>query len=223
MKLCVNHHIVYHQSYDLGLINRIQSSSPNRYQEANLGGHWQQKMRAQNDLAMFMKTSGYSPLSSMKPMLVQMPVFVSVFLALRFVCDQVDSVLCAFNMATKKKNWTLFLQRNGQSARGEHEVWRPVLVHQPHYRRSILPSSLVQQPIIVGSGRFAKFLQLRFCLLLTVFRFEKSIWLSTKRPLPCRWSLAWSLCPLQKWKGNRNGSWEPFRSLCSLFSASSLG
>ena len=108
MKLCVNHHIVYHQSYDLGLINRIQSSLPNRYQEANLGGHWQQKMRAQNDLAMFMKTSGYSPLSSMKPMLVQMPVFVSVFLALRFVCDQVDSVLCAFNMATKKKNLTLF-------------------------------------------------------------------------------------------------------------------
>jgi len=54
-----------------------------KYQEASLGGNWQQKMRAQNDLAMFMKSSGYSPLSMVKPTLVQMPIFMSVFLALR--------------------------------------------------------------------------------------------------------------------------------------------
>jgi len=54
-----------------------------KYTEASASGDWQKKMRAQNDLAMFMKSSGYSPLGTMKPSLYQMPIFVSVFMALR--------------------------------------------------------------------------------------------------------------------------------------------
>ena len=37
-----------------------------------------------------MKSSGYSPLGTMKPSLYQMPIFVSVFMALRYVHEYIS-------------------------------------------------------------------------------------------------------------------------------------
>ena len=37
-------------------------------------------------MAIFQKATGYSPISGLKPAMVQAPVFVSVFIGIRYVC-----------------------------------------------------------------------------------------------------------------------------------------
>lgn len=51
--------------------------------DAKFGGDWADQMRAQNKMAMYMKSSGFSPFGSMKPALFQAPIFMSVFLGIR--------------------------------------------------------------------------------------------------------------------------------------------
>lgn len=51
--------------------------------DAKFGGDWADQMRAQNKMAMYMKSTGYSPFATMKPTLFQAPIFMSVFLGIR--------------------------------------------------------------------------------------------------------------------------------------------
>jgi len=58
-----------------------------KFKEASASGDWTEKMRAQNKMAVFMKTSGYKPFESIKPALLQTPVFMSVFIAIRSMAN----------------------------------------------------------------------------------------------------------------------------------------
>lgn len=66
-----------------------------KYMEAPASGTRMEKIRAQNEMARFMKTSGYKPFDSFKPALFQMPIFMSMFIAIRkMVKLPVQSMTC---------------------------------------------------------------------------------------------------------------------------------
>merc|ERR1711962_1221502 len=49
----------------------------------NNQGNWQKETRAKSNMAIFQKATGYSPISGLKPAMVQAPVFMSVFIGIR--------------------------------------------------------------------------------------------------------------------------------------------